>query len=48
MVLFRRAYTISVEFGYELWSYETWREMQEYLYLGAAVFVAAVLWFRFR
>lgn len=48
MVFLRRAYNISVEHGYEFWSYDTWREMREYLYLAAAVILAAAVWLRLR
>ena len=44
LVLWRRAYTISVQFGYEMWSAEMWHEMKIYLVFGGICGAATIAW----
>jgi hypothetical protein len=44
--LLRRAYTISVQFGYKFWSFETWSELR--IYLALTTILIAIAIFRYQ
>jgi hypothetical protein len=44
LVFLRRAYTISVQFGYKFWSAETLHEMKFYLVTGGIAAGATIAW----
>ena len=47
LMVWRRAHTISVQFGYDMWSHAMWKELRFQLFAGMALtlVVALVAWF---